>query len=323
MVGVQADVYHTLGDIYPYYRCPDTYHIPRGVVPGGKVSPAAGKYVVNDDDYDLYHVLSSAELAIQCNQSGIEPIVGANVIPNSPPDHCLKYLSKDELIMRRTQIKDEMDTIRNTKARFWTHQSMWQRSEFQRLGMSDVSNCRQLSNGVDTELFDVKDEYYNEIIWSGRKWWPKGYWIFEKIIKELPDERFRIFSNDALDITAPNVKTVMGLNHYQIAPRLDGKMLVCTSTTENEPLAILEAYSCGIPVIASNVSGIPEIVSEETGILCDVDKPEEFVQAVKLLNEDESLRSDMGRAARKFVEGKFSLECMGKNAKKLYEEAGV
>ena len=69
-----------------------------------------------------------------------------------------------------------------------------------------------------------------------------------------------------------------------------------------EPLGrtVLEAYAYGIPVIASNRGGIPEIVDDEkTGFIFDPDYPESLVFLIKQLKEDTALRRRMGRQAKK------------------------
>ena len=49
--------------------------------------------------------------------------------------------------------------------------------------------------------------------------------------------------------------------------------LVLTSHWENQPVVLLEALACGLPVIATNVGGIPEIVNSENGILVPPNDP--------------------------------------------------
>jgi len=63
--------------------------------------------------------------------------------------------------------------------------------------------------------------------------------------------------------------------------------LVLVSETEGLPVAIMEAFSAGIPVIATDVGGVSELVNGKNGILLEK-KPE----ANKLVNAIETLRNE-------------------------------
>jgi glycosyltransferase involved in cell wall biosynthesis len=79
--------------------------------------------------------------------------------------------------------------------------------------------------------------------------------------------------------------------------------LVLPSRFEPFGVVILEAMAAGLPVIASRVGGIPEIVADgRTGLLVEPDNPDALAESFELLSQDESLRRSMGRAARERVE---------------------
>jgi glycosyltransferase involved in cell wall biosynthesis len=64
-------------------------------------------------------------------------------------------------------------------------------------------------------------------------------------------------------------------------------------------MALLEAMSWGLPVITTPVGGIPEVVSHnETGWLVNPGDVEQLTTAVRSLIENESLRLELGAAAR-------------------------
>ena len=79
------------------------------------------------------------------------------------------------------------------------------------------------------------------------------------------------------------------------------------SDTEALPMAILEAMSAGLPVIASNVGGIPDaVVDGETGILVARGDDEALVAALAALASDRARASALGAAGRARYERLFS-----------------
>src|SRR5699024_4143033 len=76
-------------------------------------------------------------------------------------------------------------------------------------------------------------------------------------------------------------------------------LFLIPSGAETFGLAALEAMSCSVPVISSDIGGLPEVnVHGETGYLCNLDDTECMADyAVKIL-QDEELHQQMARNAR-------------------------
>ena len=77
---------------------------------------------------------------------------------------------------------------------------------------------------------------------------------------------------------------------------------------EGIPVALMEAMASGLPVVASDLSGIPELVeSEHTGLLVPPGNPLALTNALERLGRDPELRNRMGRAGRDKVLREFDL----------------
>lgn len=107
------------------------------------------------------------------------------------------------------------------------------------------------------------------------------------------------------------------LNFLEVLQNSD--VFLLPSETESFGLAALEALSCGIPVVASRVGGMPEVVVDgETGFLHDVGDISSMARsAIRLLRED-SLYRQMSTAARAMVEQKWMLEPMVSRYEQYY-----
>jgi glycosyltransferase involved in cell wall biosynthesis len=91
--------------------------------------------------------------------------------------------------------------------------------------------------------------------------------------------------------------------------------------TEGLGVVLLEAMSCGKPVIASNVGGITDIVVDrKNGFLVPPADPEELAVAIKRMVKDHKLRKALGRAARKTVDEKFNWDRIVGDLIRLYHD---
>jgi glycosyltransferase involved in cell wall biosynthesis len=83
-------------------------------------------------------------------------------------------------------------------------------------------------------------------------------------------------------------------------------VFVLPSHTEGTPNCIIEAMAHGLPVIASAVGGIPDVVTPETGILVPEGDGAALADAMSRLAADRALRERMGAAGRERYERLFS-----------------
>ncbi len=118
-------------------------------------------------------------------------------------------------------------------------------------------------------------------------------------------------------------KAVVFLGHRDDIPDLLAALdiFVLPSHREGVSLALLEAMAAGLPVIATKVGGLPEVViHEKTGLLVPAADAEALAQALGRLLEDPSYAKNLGQNARQHVQTYFSIERLGRDINEIYDE---
>jgi glycosyltransferase involved in cell wall biosynthesis len=86
-------------------------------------------------------------------------------------------------------------------------------------------------------------------------------------------------------------------------------------------VTFIEAMSMGVPVIASRIQPLDEIIMDgRTGVLADVGDPNAFAQAARPMLADPKLRRRMGEAGRRHVIEQFEQALMCRAHEQLFQE---
>jgi len=100
-------------------------------------------------------------------------------------------------------------------------------------------------------------------------------------------------------------------------------VFVLSSLSEGMSNTLLEAMSCGVPVVATRVGGNPEVVEESSsGLLYTAGSVSELSDCLARLAQDSGLRNQLGEAARERILANFSLGRMIEQYSQLYSELG-
>ncbi|MBI1728008.1 MAG: glycosyltransferase [Candidatus Rokubacteria bacterium] len=97
--------------------------------------------------------------------------------------------------------------------------------------------------------------------------------------------------------------------------------VLASTRTEGVPQSLLQAFAAGVPVVASAIGGIPEVVKDgETGILVPPGDAAALAHAIESVLSDGSSASDRARRARRLVEERFSHGAAVSRLLALYDE---
>jgi len=204
-------------------------------------------------------------------------------------------------------------------------------------------------NGIELEDFDldkniIREEIRKELgirsnqnilISVGRLAKEKGYSYMIKTIqilkKKYPDLIWIVLGDGEdrrkleREVKTSNLqKNVFFLgNRNNVAEYLiASNVFLMPSLEEGLPLALLEAMVCGLPIVATNVGGIPEVITDgANGFLVEPKNSLALAKKIEyLLNLEQERRKKIGLEGRKVVEEKFSLEKMERDYKNLYQQ---
>ena len=99
-----------------------------------------------------------------------------------------------------------------------------------------------------------------------------------------------------------------------------GDAFLLSSRSEGLPLVVLEAMSCGLPVIATRVGGVPQVLKNGTGILINPSSPEQMASAMQKIINDEVLRRILREKSLKRFAEDYTIEKMAQKYINYFDE---
>lgn len=189
-------------------------------------------------------------------------------------------------------------------------------------GISE-KKIKYLPFGIDTEMFSPSEEHLkfdrdNIVIFSNRGFYPvydmatlvEGFSLAYSV-----NDNLRLFlKGDGPELSSIKelvakkglsaVVTFLDRTEYSQVPVDLNKadIFVTTAVSDGTPVSLLETMATQTPLIATNLGGVPEWITEgENGLLIPPGDPSSLSEKILLLAEDENLRIKLGKNARKTV----------------------
>lgn len=212
-------------------------------------------------------------------------------------------------------------------------QSLRVRAAFQNLskhyfiynGINDMSTQVTGAKTVPEEPYCLMLASYEE-----RKGHAYLLTAFKQVIKQRPDVRLRIFGYGLPEerIRVSELVSLEGLNDYvelhdftdDTALLISGAALlvVPSQSYESFGLTIVEAMSLGIPVVTTDVGGMPEILAgRDCGFVCSRTNPTAFAKAMVSILNDPALAERLGNNGKIAFQGTFAASVMARRYQSL------
>jgi glycosyltransferase involved in cell wall biosynthesis len=188
---------------------------------------------------------------------------------------------------------------------------------------------RVIYNGINAEMFRPASSNNNgsiKVLFSGHPTRRKGADLLPEIARKLDKNIVIQYTSGIRDkpLTQVDLRLVnLGSIPFAGMPEVyqQADILLFPTVREGFGLVAAEAMACGLPVVATNCSSLPELVVHgKGGYLCELGNAADFAARINELANNLQLRRQMGDFNRERVEKRFRLDEMVKNYRELFEE---
>lgn len=184
-----------------------------------------------------------------------------------------------------------------------------------------VSPLKLISKSSALKKYESTNSKRAKVLWMARVTGVKNPMRALRVAASLPEIDFYLAGGGDLltevKNSAPKNLKVLGWQQASdVLPIAD--IFLSTSENEGMPIALIEAQLASIPIVATNVGSVSEVViKNKTGIICHKND-DELIAAVRKLAADKKLRVKFGSAGRSNALKLFSVKNFTNAHKKLY-----
>jgi L-malate glycosyltransferase len=254
------------------------------------------KAMNNSKIYDAVHAWNVPSAFIMKKIKAKKKILSVHGVYSKQVNMLHSKITSSVINSRESQVLDWADKL--------TTDSKFVQSEYAKLGKS----FEYIPAPLDSKKFQSIPmiEKKNQIVFVGRDSYEKGIDILRNIESKI-NASVRYCTNmdwkDAMKIIK------------------ESQILVVPSRTESIPQVIKEAFFLKVPVIATNVGGIPELITDgNTGLLVSPENPEELANTINGLLSDDNTKQKLSKNGFEFINKNFSWDVLLEEYIKLYEQ---
>lgn len=195
--------------------------------------------------------------------------------------------------------------------------SLYTKSNFERLGYHNIT-C--VPNSIELKNYPYKKRIFDTV----RLLWVRSFskiynpLLAIKLLKALKDENIDV----ELCMVGPDSDGSLqeAINYSKslnVEVTFTGKLskqewieisenyniFINTTNIDNTPVSVIEAMALGLPVVSTNIGGLPFLIdNDKTGVLVEPNSVEAFIEAIKQIISDSNKANQMAENARKYVE---------------------
>lgn len=230
-----------------------------------------------------------------------------------------KFMFIEKMLKNRTK---KIIAVSNYDVIALKEENIFKNVELVYNGVIDRTRDTDFIEKSNSELINkiqiIKNKYAKIVICIARISKQKKFDLFLDIAKALPNFAFVWIGNKEVITDVPSNVFCLGEASSAYLYLRYADLFILPTNYEGLPISLLEALSFNIPVVASAVGGITEVLDGTNGFAVD-NSLNAFVDKINYILNNENIHSSMKVAARKSYEDKYTIALMAKEYDRIFK----